>query len=187
MIKKFLYWLANNNFGYYTSRYIEEDIREFKPIWVIRKLQCDVFGHDHFGYTKDNGWCSWCARIAGKYPKMRERLPENKQTILEFKKNREIKRKLQLLAETDDDCKSGSDNCNGSKVCENRKFDANKKDCQECLKDYSEAMQQAQDDFEIISADEIFHLIRQWCESDQRAMLIAVEITNVIKEREREQ
>jgi len=80
----FLYWLANNNFGYHTSRIIDEDLadpREFRPIWFIRRLQCDIFGHDWFTWSKSNGWCAWCGRKAGKYPKMRDRQPENKESL----------------------------------------------------------------------------------------------------------
>ena len=77
----FLYWLANNNFGYYTKRFIEDGVREFKPIWFIRRLQCDLFGHNWFTFLKDSGWCAWCGRKAGKYPKMRVRRNENMESL----------------------------------------------------------------------------------------------------------
>jgi len=63
-----LYWLANHNFG-------------VRFLW-IRRLQCDVFGHGWFTYVHDSGWCAWCGRVAGRYPKMRERKPENAESRL---------------------------------------------------------------------------------------------------------
>lgn len=81
-----LYWLANNNFGHHTKRFIEEGIWEFKPNMFLRRLQCDIFGHDWFCYLRDNGWCAWCSRIAGRYPKMRVRKPENGESIKKFTK-----------------------------------------------------------------------------------------------------
>lgn len=74
----FLNWLANNNFGHYTKRFIEPGVREFKPNWFMRRLQCDIFGHDWFTWCKEpSGWCAWCARKVGKYPKMRARQPHS--------------------------------------------------------------------------------------------------------------
>lgn len=82
-----LHWLANNNFGFHTNKFynlddfdVKDRIRVFKPIRFIRRLQCDFFGHDWFS-VGNNGWCSWCARNAGKYPKMRARQPENKKSL----------------------------------------------------------------------------------------------------------
>ena len=54
-----LRWLANRNF--------------FNRPTFIRKVQCDVFGHEWFCFDKKNEWCAWCARKTGPYPKMRER------------------------------------------------------------------------------------------------------------------
>ena len=59
-------YLANNNF--------------FGRPTIIRRWQCDIFGHCWFTYLPDSGWCAWCARYAGKYPKMRVREPENTQS-----------------------------------------------------------------------------------------------------------
>jgi hypothetical protein len=69
------YWLANFNFGITIKG-------KFYPIWWIRKLQCNIFGHCWFTYIRDVRWCAWCGRVAGKYPKMRVRKPENNETIL---------------------------------------------------------------------------------------------------------
>lgn len=43
----------------------------------IRKLQCNLFGHEWYCWakTKDEkrGWCAWCSRFTSLYPKMRKR------------------------------------------------------------------------------------------------------------------
>ena len=65
-MKKALYWIANKNF--------------FNRHTIIRKWQCDIFGHHWFHWirkssisSKPDYWCAWCARETGKYPKMRRR------------------------------------------------------------------------------------------------------------------
>jgi len=83
MVKRRLDWLANHNFGHRDKR------GHFHPWWWVRRLQCNVFGHEWF--TRTSNWCAWCARFSGKYPKMRERRPENAQTIQVEIKRREEK------------------------------------------------------------------------------------------------
>jgi len=71
MLTKIIDYIANNNF--------------FNRPTIIRKWQCNIFGHEWFTYLpgKDNepGWCAWCARKTGKYPKMRVREPENTESL----------------------------------------------------------------------------------------------------------
>ena len=58
----FLDYIANNNF--------------FDKPTFIRKIQCNIFGHDWFTWATDKKhgkWCAWCARPTGDYPKMRRR------------------------------------------------------------------------------------------------------------------
>jgi len=68
-------YIANNNF--------------FGRPTVIRKWQCNIFGHcwftyiPHHMYDDSVGWCAWCARRTGKYPKMRAREPENTESLRE--------------------------------------------------------------------------------------------------------
>jgi len=49
-----------------------------KPTF-IRKIQCDIFGHEWFCLTiyKGEQWCGWCGRFTGKYPKMREHIEKD--------------------------------------------------------------------------------------------------------------
>ena len=57
-----LYWLANNNF--------------FSKYTFIRKIQCNIFGHNWYTWTinKTGPYCAWCGRITEKHPKMRKRI-----------------------------------------------------------------------------------------------------------------
>jgi hypothetical protein len=50
---------------------------------ITRKLKCNIFGHNWFTMTEYNSrkWCAYCARYTGEYPKMRERNPENKESL----------------------------------------------------------------------------------------------------------
>lgn len=54
-----LNWLANNNF--------------FNRLTIIRKWQCNIFGHKWYCWTTNHGkrWCAWCARYTEEFPKMR--------------------------------------------------------------------------------------------------------------------
>jgi len=61
-ISNFLYFISNRNF--------------FGKPTVIRKWQCDIFGHNWFclvTHVNREKWCAWCGRNVGKYPKMRTR------------------------------------------------------------------------------------------------------------------
>ena len=62
-------WLANYNF--------------FEKPTILRKLQCNIFGHNWYTFMKNKGknYCAWCSRYTGDYPKMRVRNPENKKSL----------------------------------------------------------------------------------------------------------
>jgi hypothetical protein len=64
-----LEWIANHNF--------------FGKPTIIRKWQCDIFGHNWFTFNviKDGNWCAWYRRRTGDYPKMRKHNPENRESL----------------------------------------------------------------------------------------------------------
>lgn len=63
-------WLAYTNFGFKFKGC-------FYPIKFLRRLQCNIFGHEWFTWvdTIDGGkYCAWCCRRTEIYPKMKARL-----------------------------------------------------------------------------------------------------------------